>query len=83
MAYKIDVNGVIEETVVNNLQDMQSAVGGYIEPAGAVKYKGEDMTVLADEEGLLKDKNVNLWCLAYLGTTVVGDVLLVNESEFN
>ena len=54
----------------NTLEALQAAVGGYIE----VLPIGEDMALIVDEEGKLKEKAANF---ALRGDMLVGDVLAV------
>jgi len=66
-----DKSGVI------NLEQLQEAVGGYVEicPQNTVK----NAYLFVDEEGLLKHKRLNLLCKKMFGFDIVGDALLVSD----
>ena len=66
-----DKSGVI------NLEQLQEAVGGYVEicPQNTVK----NAFLFVDEEGLLKHKRYNLLCKGLFGIDIVGDALLVSD----
>ena len=84
MAIKITEEGGIHPTEITCLKDMQRAVGGYIEVArNNVEYEGKKYTMLCDEEGLLKGKSINEWAIEHHRIPVVGDILLVDDKEFN
>jgi len=83
MATKITAEGGIHTVKVASLQDLQREVGGLIQDAGRVYYEDELVTILCDEEGLLKQLPINEWVLEYYGRPIVGTVLLVNHEEFN
>ena len=65
------------------LEEMQQAVGGYIQMACQVKVDGLLAQVWVDEEGLLKGKPINvplmLWLtqLGYRGQAFVGPALVL------
>lgn len=81
MATLIDTGGGQQEVSVSCLEDMQEHVGGLVEIVG--HYEGR--TVLADEEGLLKQElQVNVWASMAIDRIIMGRVLLVTEpDEFN
>jgi len=60
------------------LKEMQAVVGGLIE---IVRIPLVDFFMIVDEEGLLKEKEIN-WhgCTQYRGTTpIVGDAIFINR----
>lgn len=63
--------------IPNELEDLQKAVGGYIE----VYQVSTDLAILCDEEGKLKGEEYNC---TLLGEDFVGTILLVglDEPEF-
>jgi len=69
--------------ISNTLENLQSAVGGYIECVTLVPQIGSTpgVVVICDEEGLLKDKPYNC---NYAGVDLVGDFLVVGckDEEF-
>lgn len=84
----IRTNGTIENVVINDLQDMQAAVGGYIERA--CSFDGSDMWV--NEEGLLRRLSVNMKAAIVRASTdlfvghtmtvpLVGDALILGFTE--
>lgn len=60
-----------------SLEEMQKAVGGYIEIVGSYHNK----YIIADEEGLLKNKPVNFKASYLCYRPIVGDVLLINKNK--
>ena len=58
--------------VENSLEALQKEVGGYIEAVTIA----EDMTILCDEEGRLKGKQLN-WAIPKMGLDFVGTILFV------
>lgn len=80
MATLIATDGSKREVEVNGLSDLQEAVGGLIEVLGVAP---DGRTILCNEEGLLNDLPVNLPVMYAFGYECVGDVLLVNDKEFN
>jgi hypothetical protein len=58
------------------LTDMQNAVGGYIE---LVKYEDELFDLIVDEEGMIKNKGVNMTVFAMTGLMLVGDALFLRK----
>jgi len=80
MATRINVDGTVEELVIDKkdrLASLQAAVGGLIEEVCG--YKGR--IVLVDEEGCLKDYDINRVASVMLGRLLVGPVLLVSSPE--
>ena len=59
------------------LEEMQAAVGGYIERVVIPKV-GE---MYVDEEGLLKGKPINQMASLIAGMPIVGDVLIVRRGK--
>lgn len=78
--YIIHTDGTIEPIVLRNpkeisLEEMQKAVGGYIERVGTYL----DCSVWANEEGLLKGLPLNVRASELCYRPIVGDVLVVEE----
>ena len=67
-----------------DLEDVQALVGGYVE---LVHLNGDNIMLL-DEDGLLKNKPVNMQAtihaeqLGWQGGLLVGSVLFCRDSEF-
>lgn len=68
---------VPQDGIKLTLQQMQEAVGGYIQ---IIRLKSGKF-LLVDEEGLLKGKPVNIQASLLCGLRIVGDALLTNENE--
>ena len=69
---------------VDSLESLQKAVGGYIEMLRPHKAIDEgllksDIILIVDEEGILKNKEVNLIASALFGSILVGDVVITKE----
>jgi len=69
---------------VDSLESLQKAVGGYIEMLRPHKAIDEgllksDIILIVDEEGILKNKAVNLIASALFGSILVGDVVITKE----
>ena len=56
----------------NVLRNLQTLVGGFIEPCAPVELKQKGIELLANEEGLLRQLpvNVNMFPFFYVGTLV-------------
>lgn len=62
------------------LEEVQALVGGYVEMV-ALPRKGESL--LCDEEGMLKNKRLNLnFHCNHTPWALLGDVLVVKQGEF-
>lgn len=59
------------------LEQMQKAVGGYIEPVYT-----HDKVVVVDEEGLLKNLPLNIEVSAMVGKMIVGDAIVFTPKEW-
>lgn len=69
---------------VDSLESLQKAVGGYIEMLRPHKAIAEgllksDIILIVDEEGILKNKEVNLIASVLFGSILVGDVVITKE----
>ena len=77
MAKIIRVNGSIELLTSLSFEDLQKAVGGYIErvkmPDGRVMYVNEDAR--------LKDLPLNVEASQWLGAPILGDVVVMTIEE--
>ena len=63
----------------NMLEEMQTAVGGYIE----MVQLPEGKVTIVDEEGLMKQKPVNTNASLVAGRTIVGDVLIMELEDLD
>jgi len=78
MADLIKTNGeIVRDVDISSLQKKQDLVGGYIEYCPVDKHS----FMYVDEEGLLKNKDVNLKASGIAGQMVVGDVILCLNDE--
>lgn len=68
-------NREVKEIEVNGLQDLQEAVGGYIEPVG--KFPGGDV-LFVDEEGRMKKQDSGF---AFNGQPLVGNGLIAQDQK--
>jgi hypothetical protein len=70
---KADMNGRVVETLPNGeLDTLQKAVGGYIEPIRL----SDKMTMWVNEEGMLQNLPVNMAASLMVGHTILGDVVI-------
>jgi len=84
MATLIKVDGT-KETIIpekNNgklcsLEQMQKAVGGYIE----LVYLPDHKIMVVDEEGICKNKEQNTIATNMANQIIVGDVLIIKDTE--
>lgn len=81
MVVGIDEGDVRIRYVPNELETLQTLVGGHIETAAPVQLREHGIEILVDEEGLLKGKHPNLNLFPFF---LVGPVMFVgvSESEF-
>jgi Domain of unknown function (DUF3846) len=75
MSYTAD-GELTEHDTKATLQDMQSVVGGWIEPVTL-----HDFTVMVNEEGLLLGLPLNLGASGITGRPLVGDVCFVGNPD--
>ena len=62
-----------------SLQSLQAAVGGYIEPI--IQHRFADVTVYANEEGLLKNLPPNTAATIIFEYPLVGNVVMVADTD--
>ena len=62
-----------------SLQSLQAAVGGYIEPV--VQHRFADVTVYANEEGLMKNLPPNTAATIIFEYPLVGNVVMVSHTD--
>ena len=75
-----DISDVgISLTKVISLEPLQAAVGGYIEPI--VQHRFADVTVFANEEGLLKNLPPNTAATIIFEYPLVGNVVMVADAD--
>ena len=78
MADLIKTNGeIVRDVDISSLQKKQDLVGGYIEYCPVYKHS----FMYVDEEGLLKNKDVNPKASDIAGRIVVGNVILCLNDE--
>jgi hypothetical protein len=88
----IRTNGDVESKDITkqpSLEELQAAVGGYIEGVNITKYDGEDAVAFCNEEGKLKrlpmnQKATRAWrdALGFEpGDILVGDVAIVTGDD--
>ena len=78
MADLIKTNGeIVRDVDISSLQKKQDLVGGYIEYCPVDKHS----FMYVDEEGLLKNKDVNPKASGIAGRIVVGNVILCLNDE--
>jgi hypothetical protein len=75
--YKLSINGTEEEMQDTSLESMQKTVGGYIE----IVYLPDGRMMVVDEEGLLKNKDLNIVASQLAGQQIVGDVIIAENGE--
>ena len=73
-ALKVEGRSITETDIPNTLEALQAAVGGYIERLQLVP---DQAVMIVNEEGLLKDLEVNTFASAIAGTLIVGPALIV------
>lgn len=77
MATLIKVNGDQIEIQDTELETLQNAVGGYIE----IVNLPNDMILVVDEEGAIKNKEINLKASFLYGDRIFGDVVFCKNDE--
>ena len=78
----IKANGTIEEVLIsedNRLDQLQKAVGGYIE----LVYLQGNKIMVVNEEGLIERLPYNHKASKLAGKDIVGDVIVCNVNEIN
>ena len=75
--FHVKTNGDFTLAEFNGLEPKQEAVGGLIERV----WLSDDRYMWANEEGLLQKLPINPIATAIAGQPIVGDVLLVEDSE--
>lgn len=63
---------------VPSLEEMQTTVGGYIEPL----YLPDGRVMIMDEEGVIKNKPLNPEASVIAKRGIVGDVIVMSDSLF-
>jgi len=88
-AIVIKTSGKIERMDMDSLQDLQKAVGGYIEAIGVDSDK-YGVTVYCNEEGRVHELPINMACCIWLSkngmypaleTPIHGDVVVIGECD--
>jgi len=77
------VGGQIKRVIIEDLDDLQKLVGGYIEPVTAQFAEDFFVTMLVNEEGIQKDLEMNWIASALFMREIVGDVVLVRAQDDN
>lgn len=79
---RVDETGAVTELSVSSLEDLQTAVGGYITGAWEGKSLPAGTTVFANDEGLLLDMRPNLVASMVVGHVLVGPVLFGGPADY-
>jgi len=72
------VDGSVEDLTINTFRDIQNAVGGLVEMVDCGYH-----TLCCDEEGLLKDKELNVVIKFGFDVDIVGDVVVIDEDQLS
>ena len=85
MAKLIDIDGEVTQVQPKNeskftLDELQGYVGGYIEVVPQFKFSRK--VFLVDEEGLLKDLEMNLIASGLISQPLFGNVLVLDVEEW-
>lgn len=73
----------IKRVIIEDLDDLQKLVGGYIEPLTAQVADDLFITMLVNEDGHTQDLEMNWIASALFMREIVGDVVLVRSSDEN
>ena len=65
-----------------SLEQLQTAVGGYIEPVHSPIADAADKVLLADEEGLLKQLQPNIAASTIAARPIVGNLVVIPKEYF-
>ena len=88
-AIVIKTSGKIERMDMDSLQDLQKAVGGYIEAIN-INWENRALTVYCNEEGRVHELPINMACCIWLSkngmypaleTPIHGDVVVIGECD--
>lgn len=87
IAILVTAENTVEQIVLEAEDDslwipITDAIGGFMEIVRPRSFN-EPYIMIVDEEGLLKDKPINLWASFAYGETIVGDVLIMKEGFRN
>lgn len=74
----VDPNGAAEKVTLRSLDDMQRAVGGYIEPVTSLILPVQGYV---NEDGLMLRLAPNRWATAFFGRRIVGSALIVGAAH--
>lgn len=77
------VGGSIKRVIIDDLDDLQKLVGGYIEPLTAQISDDLFITMLVNEDGHEKELEMNWIASALFMREIVGDVVLVRSADEN
>lgn len=77
------VGGSIKRVIIEDLDDLQKLVGGYIEPLTAQASEDLFITMLVNEDGHSQDLEMNWIASALFMREIVGDVVLVRSADEN
>jgi len=90
-AIVIKTNGQVERRDMDSLEDLQKAVGGYIEAIGVNWTDSiKDITVYCNEEGRVHELPINMACCMWLSqnnmypaleTPIHGDVVVIGDCD--
>ena len=85
----IKTNGQVEHRDMDSLEDLQKAVGGYIEAIN-INWENRALTVYCNEEGRVHELPINMACCIWLSkngmypaleTPIHGDVVVIGECD--
>ena len=79
---RIDMPEPANEDGTFSLEQLQAAVGGYIESVHSDTVKLAGKVVLADEEGLLKQLPINAVGSAIVGRLLMGNVVIIDKETW-
>ena len=88
-AIVIKTNGQVESMDMASLEDLQKAVGGYIEAIN-INWENRALTVYCNEEGRVHELPINMACCIWLSkngmypaleTPIHGDVVVIGECD--
>ena len=82
MAIKIDfVGNFILNIRIKTVKDIEAELGVNIEVMKKVKHGGKEYTILADEDGFLKELPLNEYAVNKYDEIIYGAALLVDSRE--
>ena len=78
------IDGIAEEKTIEGgdklIPNLQSELGGYLEPLRYVDGVPKGKILLVDEDGLMKELPLNPWIQ---GGGIVGPIIMMNDADLN